>query len=431
MPDIRPFRGILYNPKKIKDVARVVTEPYDVISPSQKEAYYKLDSHNIIYLILGKQSKNDSKRSNQYTRARKCFALWKREHALVRDKNESIYIYSQTFSQGADMKTRTGFITLMKLEDFAKNSVLPHENTYFQPVQDRLRLLKTVRANLSPIFAIFGDEENKVSAILNHYKKVKRPCIVFKKDEILHKLWRMDDKKKIAKIRDALKDRQIFIADGHHRYEAALNYKKEALKKKRTSSNNLASNYVMTYLAATEDPGLTILPTHRVVKLNTLLAKKAPEVLKKHLQLKSFSSSKELFSYIQAYKGEARVFGMYAGEGSFYALLMDDTKKSKKIARSKKVGRNLDVSMLHEYIIEKFLGFTLREEDLFYTRDAQEAVSVVDADEHKLAFFLSPPTVSQVKKVAQAGERMPHKSTYFYPKLLTGLVISALEDVRK
>ncbi|MFH1045712.1 MAG: DUF1015 domain-containing protein [Candidatus Omnitrophota bacterium] len=416
MPEIRPFRGVCYNLEKVGSIGKVVTEPYDVISPQQQEAYYQLHPNNVIQLILGKRFPGDTDRDNQYTRARKIFKDWQKEKVLLRDQAESIYIYTQTYTSALGQKTRTGFVALMKLEDFAKNAVLPHENTFAHPVQDRSTLLKTVRANLSPIFALFGDPKLAITTLLKRYTKAEAPIFCFEKDGVTHRLWRLSDKKSIAAIKRALKDKQIFIADGHHRYEAALSNKKDY-------------NYVMTYFTATTDPGLTILPTHRVVKINE--QQKIPTLIK-HLQknftFRHFSAAEELLSFLEQAPQRQSVFGVYAKGEGFFSLMLTKNPPAKKLAQKNHFVRdNLDAAILHREILGKNSGLTLAEDDILYTRDSKEAVQLVQSNKYQLAFFLRPPTIEQVTKVARAGERMPHKTTYFYPKVFSGLVINPLE----
>lgn len=423
MADIRPFRGILYNHEKIEDIAACVTEPYDVISPAEQRAYYKSHPCNIIRLILGKQTPRDNNRNNQYTRAHKYFADWQRQKILVRDAKKSVYIYAQSFPHNKRRKTRTGFIVLLKLEDFAKNTVLPHENTFSQPVQDRLKLLRTIGANSSPIFALFGDTQGKINQLLNQYKRADQPYIAIKKDKVIHRIWRMSDKDKIKTIQKLLKDQQIFIADGHHRYEAALNYKNEMQKKLKQTRGFSTFNYVMTYLAATTDPGLTILPTHRAVKIKAPFnPQKIISNLRRHFEVHKFSASDQLFSYMRETRATG-IFGTYFGKNKFYGLKL---KRAIIENDRKTLHQNLDVPILHSVIIERVLPSAPFEENIYYTRDAQEAIKLVDQGKRQVAFFLRPTKVSQVQKVARSGEKMPHKSTYFYPKLLTGLVINKL-----
>lgn len=413
MPEIRPFRGILYNPQKIKDIAKVVTEPYDVISPVEQASYYRKHPYNVIRLILGRHFSEDDNKNNQYTRAKKYFNDWLKRGILLGDEQESIYIYSQSFSHNGQQKVRTGFIVLLKLEDFAKNIILPHENTFCKAVQDRLKLLKETSANLSPIFAVFIDPQAKVNKILNQYKKGERPCAFIEKDKVIHRLWRMSQKRKIAAVRKLLKQRQIFIADGHHRYEAALNYK---LQRQKSARHPRASfNYVMVYLVPTADPGLTILPTHRVVKLKgSFRMQEAMRNLKKVFQLQAFSTAEGLFSFMRRHNSKTCIFGAYFGKHRFYGL---------KLKAGRPHHKELDVDVLHNVIIERI---STLEQTIYYTRDAQEAIKLVEAGKYQAAFFLRPTTVKEVKKAAFAGKKMPHKSTYFYPKLLTGLVINKL-----
>jgi len=418
MPTIRPFRGILYNPQTAADIAGAVSEPYDVISSQQQAAYYKSNPYNIVRLILGRHSVQDDRKNNRYTRAAKLFAQWQKQRVLLRDSQANIYIYTQSFPHKNSRKTRTGFIVLLKLEDFAKNSILPHENTFSQPVQDRLKLLHSTGANLSPIFALFGDAQGKVNKLLNQHKRAHRPYFAIEKDKVVHRIWRMGDKRKIRTIQQLLKQQQIFIADGHHRYEAALNYKMQMQKKKRRPRGTAAFNYVMTYLVASNDPGLTVLPTHRAVRIKSNF--KLEEIIKslsKSFKLHKFSSSAKLFSYMLRQGRSGGVFGTYFGKNRFYGLKMKQTGTHHPLHK-------LDVPILHSLIIERILPAAPFEESIYYTRDAQEAIKFVDAGKYQIAFFLRPTKVSQVQKVAKAGEKMPHKSTYFYPKALTGLVIN-------
>lgn len=428
MADIRPFRGILYNPQKIKDVARVVTEPYDVISPVEQAAYYKTHPYNIVRLILGKHYSTDNSRNNQYTRAAKYFADWQKRDILLRDEKENIYIYTQSFPYNDKRRTRTGFIVLLKLEDFAKSTILPHENTRSRAVQERLELLKAVRTNTSPIFAMFVDEQGKINNILNQFKRDHHPYTAIKKDKVLHRIWRMSDKRKIRMVRNLLKGRQIFIADGHHRYEAALNYKMQMQRKKKPSRKSASFNYVMTYLVATADPGLAILPTHRVIRIKApFKMQKLIKNLSKTFQVHKFSTSEELSSYMSASR-PGRIFGAYFGENKFYGLNLKDAKAGYEFIDKDKrnLPKDLDVTILHSVIIEGILSLVPFEEDIYYTRDGQEAIRLVEKGKYQAAFFLRSATVTQVKRAAKSGEKMPHKSTYFYPKLLTGLVINKL-----
>lgn len=327
MAQIRPFRGVLYNSRQIQDFARVVSEPYDVINSGQQEDYYRLHPYNIIRLILGKRYPGDNDKNNQYTRADKFFRDWQKQGVLRRDEKEYLYLYEQTFLHNHKRKRRSGFIILLKLEDFAKNTILPHENTFSRPVTDRLELLKTVRANLSPIFALFSDPQEKTNKLISSYKKSHRPYIALEKDGIWHKLWRLGDKQKIAALKKLLKNKQIFIADGHHRYEAALTYRNQMLKKQGPAPG-AAFNYVMTYLVATNDPGLAILPTHRALKLK----RRWPTAelwrgLKQAFLARKFSSPDQLFAYL-ARRGRTKgVFGAYFGQRRFWGLRLKNHRR--------------------------------------------------------------------------------------------------------
>ena len=419
MADIRPFRGILYNPRKIKDPEKVVAGPYDIIGPAEQKAYYQSHPCNIVRLILGEGYCSDDSKNNRYTRAGEYLRDWLKRGILRRDKKESIYIYSQAFTHNNKRKVRTGFIVLLKLEDFAKNTILPHENTFCQAVEDRLKLLSACRANLSPIFSIFADPQEKVNKLLSRWKKGRRPCLVIRKDRVAHSLWRLSRKREIAAARKLLKQSRIFIADGHHRYEAALRYKLKRQRSRSGPRKRAPFDYVMAYLTPAGGPGLTILPTHRAVRIKGgFNLREVRGNLEKAFCLRRFSGGEELFSYLLKSRGASVVFGAYFGKKGFWGLRLKDSRR-----RAQKAP---DAAVLHSAVIEGALNPGGAEQNICYTRDAGEAVKLVDKGGYQAAFFLRPATVKEVQRAAFAGKKMPHKSTYFYPKLFSGLTINKL-----
>ncbi|MFH1244857.1 MAG: DUF1015 domain-containing protein [Candidatus Omnitrophota bacterium] len=425
MPDIRPFKGVLYNPEKV-NISEVVTEPYDVISPVQQKSYYALHPNNIVRLILGEQYPADNDKNNCYTRAAEFLNEWLRQDILQRDKKESLYICTQSFLHNGRKKSRTGVIARLKLEAPEENTVLPHENTFSQPVCDRLELTKAVQANLSPIFGLFPDERGELNKLLNKWKKEHRPYFVFEKDKIAYKLWRLEEEKNISAVQRLFKGKQVLIADGHHRYEAALKYKYFMQKRQNKPLSGAAFDYVMTYLAGTSDKGLTILPTHRALKVKGgINSEELIQGLEKNFTVWSFTGREDMFSYLRV-KHAARIFGVYLPGGRCYGLKLKNIRTLCAREGIKSLQKDLDVVILHEVIIKKLLAVIPREGDIFYTRDAREAAQLVDDEEYQISFFLCPTTLAQVRRIAQAGERMPHKSTYFYPKVLTGLVLNLL-----
>lgn len=246
MADVKPFKGILYNRKKV-DVSRVVTPPYDVISDDMQARFYRNDPYNIIRLILGKEHKGDTKKNNKYTRAKSFFHKWLKSNILTRDPRPSIYVYLQEYLDSGEKKTRVGFISLMRIEDPKKSGVLPHEYTLRKPKEDRLKLIASVRANLCPIFSLFQDQDNIINKIIKPFIKSKEPLFEIDLNGVVHKLWRVDDIKIISKIRSGMRNKKIFIADGHHRYEVSLLYRNLTREKSNVKKSAQNADYVMMY----------------------------------------------------------------------------------------------------------------------------------------------------------------------------------------
>jgi len=255
MPQIKPFRGVLYNSKKV-DSPTVVAPPYDVISPQIQDELYRANEYNIIRLILGKEEAADSKRSNKYKRANRFFTKWLNNKILIQDTKPSVYVYSQEYFHKDKKRVRLGFIARMRIEDPRKSKVLPHEYTFAKPKQDRLQLIRETKANLSPIFTLFQDEGNKVISILKGAIK-KRPIFDIEYEGVRNKVWRLADKGSIKKIQAVIDDKDIYIADGHHRYEVAVSYRDEMRKKQQRQKSN-GHNYVMMYLSPLNQKGVTV-----------------------------------------------------------------------------------------------------------------------------------------------------------------------------
>ena len=413
MARIKPFNGVLYNAKKV-NIANAVAPPYDVISPSMREELYKAGAHNIIRLILGKEEKSESPDNNKYSRAGKLLKDWLKTETFLKDEKPSLYVYSQEYLHKGRKRTRTGFIALMKIEDPKKSGVLPHEYTLAKPKKDRLNLIMHTRANLSPIFSLFQDGGNKVGSILKGFVKSNKPLFTVDREGVVHKFWRMEKKTLIEKIKIRMRDKKIFIADGHHRYEVALAYRNKMRKTKDFAKN---ADYVMMYFTNLSEKGgsLTVLSTHRAVKgVEKFVSAEFYIRLKKYFKIIKARSIKKCIESLEKNTGEKHSFGMYAGKGKLYILT------SRKAPSPKK----LDVAFLHEFVIDKLLGVKNSQNSIKYVRDAEAALSLVDTGDYQAAFFLRPTAVSDMKALAEKGEMMPQKSTYFYPKLLTGLVIN-------
>jgi len=446
MAILAPFRGILYNQEKMEDISLVVTPPYDVITKEEQERYYQRHPNNIIRLDLGKDLPGDNDQVDKYTRAADYLKIWQEDNILVRDDLPSIYYYQQEFTLKREQrKTRKGFIVLVKLEDFSSGIVLPHEKTMTEPKADRLKLMESCNANLSPIFSLYSDPEKKIDRIVEGRQDVSPFIDFFDDKKTRHQLWRIHDKEIIHKITNAIKELSLFIADGHHRYETALNYSIKMRGRNKSFNGNEAYNYVMMYLSNLDDEGLVILPTHRLVyNLNNfnpdLFYKKAEEYF--HVEEFVFNGNNELairgelFTELEKRGQTQHTFGMYMKDANYYSLLTmknEDLLNSRVMDNITPVLRGLDVNILQAFILNAILGISDQnmenQKNVDFIEDGDEAIELVRKDKYEMVFLMNPTRVKQVNEAACARVRMPQKSTFFYPKLPSGLVINSILGV--
>jgi len=424
MATIKPFRGILYNRNKIKDVRRVVAPPYDVISSAMQNNFYESNPYNIIRLILGKGNEKDTSRNNKYTRAHMYLESWLKKGILVKDKKASFYIYRQTYLHEGKKRMRTGFLTLMKIEDPHKSGVLPHEYTLNKPKVDRLNLIKSVNANLSPIFSLYYDKKSGISKLIRKATKGLKPIVKIDFEGVFHQLWSISDKKTINTVTKIMKQKKVFIADGHHRYEVAFTYKKKMSKK---NNPRVKSDYIMMYFTNLNDvKNVTILSTHRLLKhIGNIKEKDIIKALEGYFDTTKFNNLTSLMKALSRDKRRT-CFGIYIGRKIFYFVSLKKGITIAKLIKDEKSSewKKLDVTILHNFVLKKLLSLKDTEGNIKYVRDASLARTLVEEGEYKIAFLLNPTRVRQVKDVAEKGNMMPQKSTYFYPKLLTGLVIN-------
>jgi len=441
MARIYPFRAWRYNPAMVR-LDDVVTQPYDKISPAMQQAYYQRSPYNLVRIILGLPELFDAERGeNVYTRAARDFRAWREQGVLVQEKEPCIFAYAQRFTvPGAGtFKERRGFIALGKLYEYASQVVFRHEQTLSKPKSDRLNLLRATRAHFGQIFMLYSDPAGAVERIL-YDGNAPADAEVTDEYGVLHRLWRISDPASINLLTTAMADKKLIIADGHHRYETALNYAKE-----HSAGSAARSGYgatptpqppypeaaaMMTYVNMDSD-GLLILPTHRVV--HSLAGFDPAEFVaktEKYFAVEKLpeSGSPGYLSSLSAQKGIA--FVAVLRSGAF--LLRSKAGTSAPLLESlPERQRNLDLSHLHSILLDHVLGLDaekVREQtNLRYLRDAGEAVEQVRCGEANVAFLTNPVAMEQLKEVAFAGEVMPQKSTDFYPKLLSGLTIYALE----
>jgi uncharacterized protein (DUF1015 family) len=441
MAHIYPFRAWHYNPATVR-LDDVVTQPYDKISPAMQQAYYQSSPYNLVRIILGLPELFDAERGESvYTRAARDFKAWREQGVLTQEKSPCIYAYAQRFRvPGTDIvKERRGFIALGKLHDYADQVVFRHEQTLSKPKSDRLNLLKATRAHFGQIFMLYSDPAGSVEKILY---EGNGPADAEITDEygVLHRVWRVNDPAAIRLLTTAMADKKLIIADGHHRYETALAYSKEHAPAAPAKTESRVSQLpqpaypeaavMMTFVNMDSD-GLVILPTHRVVHG---LAKFDPA---------EFAKTAEEFFTVEALPaGEATFYMNTLGEQAGTAFVAV-TRRGAYLLRSKPEAvaaalaqlperqRRLDLSQLHSIVLDRLLGLDaekVREQtNLRYLRDAAEAVDQVRKGEADVAFLTNPVAMEQLREVAFAGEVMPQKSTDFYPKLLSGLAIYALD----
>ncbi|BCB95166.1 hypothetical protein JZK55_00880 [Dissulfurispira thermophila] len=409
MAKIIPFRGILYNPAKVSG-DEVIAPPYDVITPEYRDVLYNKSPYNIVRVDFGKELPNDTNGDNKYTRARGFFEHWIKQGILVQDANPMFYAYEIDYNLYGKNKTLRGLMSLVKIEELGKG-VFPHEATHAKPKADRLNLMRACLANISPIYSLYNSPEKITSSILNNIKD--KPYISARDiDGAVHKLYKIQDKLQIDAIIKELSDKPIFIADGHHRYEVALEFFKEM--------GDGPWEYVLMFLANISDEGIAILPTHRLIKgitnANEILHKLQMdfeiETIKDNIESEDPENQKIFWGAESGCR-----FGLYIGKERQWYILKYRGTDLKDIEPALK---NLDVVVLHELILKRDLGIT----NVTYEMDVKEAIKRTDDGEFDAAFFLRPTSVDDVERVALSGLRMPPKSTYFYPKLLTGMVIN-------
>jgi uncharacterized protein (DUF1015 family) len=422
MATVRPFRGLRYA-GSVGPLADVTAPPYDVISPEQRDAFAQKNAHNVVLLTLPEQEPDDRSKYIKYARSAARLEEWRREGALLLEDKPAFYRYTQTFEVPGSQTvlSRTKLVTTIKVEPYSNCVVLPHERTFPKHKEDRLRILEATRSHLECIFGLFEDDDTSVHALIAGAPATN--LADFSTDDgIRHVFDRIDEPAACGSIASAIADKRVWIADGHHRYETALAFRERLGPREGL----IAEDFMMMALCSISDPGLVLLPTHRILKHMPVDAAELERRLSHHFRV-SHVANRGLMKAISATRaigvalpGGDGLVAEFDDPGAFVAQIpgegVDDVKR-------------LDVSVLHGFIFERVLGLTGL--DFFdYTRVEQEAL---DAVEHgsPAAFLMNPPTVQDMRTVAAAGGFMPQKSTYYYPKLLSGLVVWSLKDFQQ
>jgi uncharacterized protein (DUF1015 family) len=424
MPEIKPFRGVLYNQASVC-LDEVVAPPYDVISPNEQQKLYERSPLNAVRLILGREQ-------DRYASAAQHLEEWVATSVLQRDGEPAFYVLWQTF-RGANGRelTRKGFIALCRLEDFDSRVVLPHEKTHTQPREDRLRLFKATNANMSPVFALYSDPERAVERLMNRLSNTL-PCAELDFDHVDNRMWKLLDEQTIEQIRTLMRTKQVLIADGHHRYETALAYRDWMRSQNPHQTGDEPYNYMMMYFTNVDEDGLIILPTHRLVhSLSNFEPKAVLAKLEQRFILHEYKDKESLLAALGS--SPVVAFGLtLQGENMFYLLTSKPTGSAKERAGEEVAQevRDLDVSVLHSIVVEDILSVSKKAQEekrhLEYTHDSTEAIEAVRSGKVQIALLMNPTKIDQVRSVARAGHTMPHKSTFFYPKLPSGLVFNLM-----
>jgi len=435
MVEIMPFKGLMYNKGKIISLDKVMSPPYDIISDETQSQLYEKHPNNFVRLILGKINKDDTESNNRYTRAKEFLDKWQRESLLIASKKPGIYPYKIRYQVNNHYKTMSGFFVLLKLDPSYK-FVKAHERTLSKPKADRLNLMRACKANLEPIQLLYIDEDDKIRKTIDEF--IGKPLVdVTGYDDFNHRLWRIEDETIISMFQNELKDKVLFIADGHHRYQTAINFADEMREKTGILEDNAPFNYRMVILANMFDEGLMILPTHRLIKKPDINIDGLIKDLEKYFHVEEKISSYEKKNIENICKNiknniktdDGHKFALYVKD-KYYVLTLKDEKIMDEFASDRsEIWRMLDVSILHKIILEELMGINQDnlEDHIKYTRVDEEAVSFVDEGKFDFSFLMNATKIEELKAIADAGEHMPQKSTYFLPKMLSGLVMYKMD----
>lgn len=441
MADIIPFKGIRYDAGRVGSLSEVMAPPYDVISPAQQDEFYKRSEYNVVRLDFGKPAGTDDETANRYTRSRDTLARWMDEGILARDSRPCLYFYRMDYTApSGGRKQLSGIICMLRLEEWDKGVVLPHERTLKGPKVDRMELIKATGVMASQIFSLYSDPEKTVTTAMDNATASRPPDEEATDDDgTLHRVWAVDDGAAIDAARASLAARPVFIADGHHRYETSLAYR-DILRAKGPFTGDEPFNFVPMFLANMEEDGLTVLPTHRLVNdTKGLDSRTVIEKASEYFDIEAHPFTPEDEPVVRravldrlVEKGKSsHSFGFYFhGDTSLHLFTVKDMAEVKCTlgCGPDEAFCNLDVTVLHSLIIERILGIDTEEiaknQPVKFDKDGMRAVERVRAGEFTMCFLLNATRVHEVRDVALAGEIMPQKSTYFYPKLLTGLVIA-------
>ena len=424
MPEIVPFKGILYNPELQRNASVLICPPYDVISPGLQEKLYGSSPFNSIRLELPLEK-------DPYCAAAERLGEWLRGGELLNDPVPAIYPYFQTF-EDADgvLHTRCGFFSAMRLYDFADKKVLPHEKTLSGPKADRLNLFRKTKANISSIFGLYADEGKTADFVMKTFAESHEPVVDAVFQSVRNRMWRITDPELIGRIQHSLLHRTVYIADGHHRYETGVNYRNERKDANPAHTGSEPYNFILTYLANIYDEGLLIFPIHRLVhSLEGFDARVLKDRLAEFFTVTELPDRGALKLFLER-EPSSYAYGVVTSCMVFGICLKTDPKPLLDPSRPEALQR-LGLVLLHDLVLGRLLGISqeamAEQSNLVYVKDDREVFEAVESGRVQAGFVVKPTTVEQVLAVSETGEVMPQKSTFFYPKIMTGLLFNPLD----
>lgn len=421
MPALKPFAAVFYNKEKVENLSNVFCPPYDIISPEQQEAYYKQDPYNFIRLELTQETPKDDDEDNKYTRARRTYEEWLRKGILKQDETPCIYFYKQDYKYQGQKYIRMGFLGLLKIDEDSGVRVLPHEHTHGAAKTDRLILWSTLKSNLSSIFVGYADKGGKIDRVFFRELANQKPYLeAVDQDKVKHAIWRLDNPDKIREIVDVIAGQDLFICDGHHRFEVADQIRREALKKAKKITGEEPYHYVMAYFTNMDSKDLQIFPIHRIVKKFPI----SVNLLEQYFRIDKVKTRVDWLVLLARAGQNEHAFGLYNKQGMFLLRLKNKTLIDTMVKEGSRDYRGLDAVILKAFILDQ-VG--VASEDIVYSKDPDEVLKAVDEGYAEAGFILNPVQVAQLRSVALNDERMPPKTTYFYPKVLAGLTIYKMD----
>ena len=443
MAIIKPFTGLFYNKKIIENIGDVTAPPYDVISQKEQQELYLKHKFNIVRLILGKEYKSDNEKNNRYNRARELFVKWQKDNILCKDEKTSFYCYTQEYSISDEILERKGFIALLKIADFDEKVVFPHEKILSKPFEDRVNLIRECKANFSPIFMLYSDKNDAINKLFNPFLKKNAFINIIDKENIRHKLWKVSDDEVIADIKKTFRNKSLIIADGHHRYSASIRVRNLMREKISKTNSENPFDYVMVYFSYLEDKGLSILPIHRLIYgLKNFNRQTTLKKLSFYFNIEMYSMKKESNENVLSRLKEEKlklnnnVFTLYFRSDDRFYILHGIRDKIDTFLKNSDVSpelAKLDVVVFHKIICEKILGISKKaqekEQNIVYIKGNEDIDNVIKRKDYQMSFFLNPLNANDIFKVVKKGRLLPQKTTFFYPKLISGFVINRMEGI--